>query len=1180
MSYKALYRKYRPQVFSEVVSQAAIIQTLQNQIISGKISHAYLFSGPRGTGKTTVARIFAKALNCENVVNGEPCLQCTNCQEIGESVSPDVIEIDAASNNGVDEIRDIREKVKFLPSGAKYKIYIIDEVHMLSQSAFNALLKTLEEPPKHVIFILATTEPQKLLATIISRCQRFDFKPINALDISMKLKSICEKEEVTISDDAINAIAEAAEGGMRDALSILDQVISYGNKDISVEDVNTIIGSISFDKMIELMNYINAKNVNFALDSVNEFVTTGKEASKVANAMLVFCRDLLLYKNIGDKNSNKYIFEKEKFQSLASQISVSKVLYYIDLLCDVQNRLRLSTTPNIYLEITIIKMCNVTDSELDILKRVSDLEEKVENGPVASPDGEGGFVDNEKLNLVDAKVNRVVTELNKLELHKLAPRLDDIEKKMEESEGASLPSDGSIQKAIEDIKFDIENLKNDHLVSTSLDDSGYDELKEEIEELKNNSQASVNTYDIDSKLNDLQKEIENLKERQVQTGFAPTTDFDDAPILEKINELENKVNRLSEDDNEEMGRAIHNLAVELNDIKEKIDGLSNSEGEEKAPNDNADLTDLIDTVEILKLEYEDLKKGSYTNQSEGTSNEDLSKLDEKYNYLYQNLQKLNQKIEDLSVKEDNKEEKVETIDSEDLNELKEKIQNIESKMYKFISESLSSTKQSAKPAKKPKGQIMLFGDDIIGIDDIDKQSREEVQFGDIQSEEEQNESYNEETQANEDFVQEKLDLESEEKEDSNLYEEEKETLEYAGEDTEPAPLVESDFAANVDVEELNANDNSEYEEDFEEKSEELEETQEQTIPAEVEEEAQEQEVQEQEVQEQEVQEDAPAEEKVEEVPTQEEPKEEKEEPNLFNFNFGNREKEKDDDSSYGDLFNFNAKPETNSNVQEEKKEEPVPVEPVQEEKPKVKDEIIEQRYDPERQESIVTKTNSMLVTREKQERDGIFDIEKSLLRHEKESYKAPVEQSEEKEEEQAEIIVGKQEEKKDKFAAYDIRDIEQILADSQNKECRNDCARVKNIWDSLLRGLAPNIVPLISTFAKGEIKAVGNKELIITYPNVSYCNQVMRPKFKKEALRVLLSKLGDSYNYIALPENIWQGIRNEYRNQYYTGTRRPKLSPLNIPGLNIISDSDEYETQEDRSYNKAIEMFGEDIVKR
>jgi len=1014
MSYKALYRKYRPQLFSEIVGQEAITKTLQNAIISKKISHAYLFCGPRGTGKTTTARIFAKALNCANVNNGEPCTECISCKEISESMSPDVIEIDAASNNGVDEIRDIREKIKFLPSGAKYKIYIIDEVHMLSGGAFNALLKTLEEPPKHVIFILATTEPQKLPATIISRCQRFDFKPLGTYEISEQLKNIAAKEESNITDDAVNAISEAAEGGMRDALSILDQVISYGSKDITLEDVNAITGTVGFDKMNLLANYIANKNVNEALEVITDLSNTGKEANKIVAALLVYFRDLLLYKSVGAKSSGKYIFEKQEFQELAYNLSNSKVLYYINVLCDVQNRIKSSTTPNVYLEIATIKMCNITDEELDLKKRLDALEEKVENADF-SEGGSAAPVDNEKVGLLETKVNQVVTEFSKLELHKMAQRIDDLSQIVANRINSSDESNNSdLQKEIEDIKFNIANMKNDALVSCD-----------------------------DTKLSNIEEEIQALKIK-----------VENNPVL---NDIEN--------------------------IKGEISALKNSNSFEGEYEDNNE------GLEAIKALVEDLKnrvQNQSINESPVSFNEDINSaindLTKKINDIYEYLDKSN-----LSQNNNYSEADY------DLSEIKEKLETLESRMYKFISSAISNKKEKAKmPEQKNKGQVMLFGDDILSIDDFDKSNKEKVDFDELEmSEEEKAEAANNEVE-NETF-----DIE------------ENEVVENSNEET----VEEIQESANEENEDLQAEVVQEGEHEI------VTDTQEDSYNL------------------FNMEEEAPAQ---EEQVQQEEPvlEEKQGEQNLFDTEI-------------------------------HKVEAPV------EEKPKVKDEVLASYFDSNKNESVVQKTNSTIVHRETVESNDL-DIAQSVLRHEVERQE---EQAKYIEPNNEEIIVSKQEEKADKFAAYDIKDVEQILFDSQSPEARNDKNRVLEVWASLTRGIQYDLLPIADTLQEGQIVAVGNKELIIVFNNVALCNQVMRYKFKKEALRLLYGKLGDSYNYIALPNDTWLEKRNEYKSQYQIGIKRPKLSPLNIKGLNLVEEQDEYVNKEEKVIKKTIEMFGDDIVK-
>lgn len=484
MAYKALYRTYRPQKFSEVIGQDHIVRTLQNSLASGKISHAYLFSGPRGTGKTSVARIFAKALNCTSSAINEPCGECVSCQEIAEGNNPDVVEIDAASNNGVDEIRDIREKVKFLPTGSKYKIYIIDEVHMLSQGAFNALLKTLEEPPKHVIFILATTEPHKVLPTILSRCQRFDFKALSVKEISDLIRKVTDEENFKISEEAIVAIAEGAEGGMRDALSYLDQAASFTDDEITIDDVNSVTGNLNYDKVIEIATYFEEKNINQALKAISDLIIMGKEVNKVVGALLQFYRDVLLYKTIDTSMFTKYIYEKQEFKDLAEKIVPNKIFFYVDVLSDVQTKIKTSTTPAIYLDVAVIKMINEVQ-DTDFMERIKALEEKIETI------GDFDLEDGSKLKILENKMTKITSELSRLELPELVSRIDSIENNLK-----------SIQNLEADLTF----------------------LKTEIEKLKSRKPEDINTAytgEADEQISSLIDKVRTLEERIKKLNLKP-----------------------------------------------------------------------------------------------------------------------------------------------------------------------------------------------------------------------------------------------------------------------------------------------------------------------------------------------------------------------------------------------------------------------------------------------------------------------------------------------------------------------------------------------------------------------------------------------------------------------------------------------------------------------------------
>ncbi|MBC2181480.1 DNA polymerase III subunit gamma/tau [Listeria booriae] len=360
MAYQALYRVFRPQSFQDVVGQEHVTRTLKNAIVQNKTSHAYLFSGPRGTGKTSAAKIFAKAINCPNSVDGEPCNACDICTGTTDGSIPDVLEIDAASNNGVEEIRDIREKVKYAPTVAKYKVYIIDEVHMLSTGAFNALLKTLEEPPKHVIFILATTEPHKLPLTIISRVQRFDFKRITTQDIIGRLAFILDEEKIAYDEKALDIVARAAEGGMRDALSLLDQVISYGTQEVTVADALEITGSVAQGMLTELVQAVIDSDAKQALEKLSGLLAEGKDPVRLVEDLLVFFRDVLLFQKAPDlTDAMERAVIDEAFQTLATAADANKIYQYVTILNDAGQQMRFSNHPGIYIEVALVQLIQV-----------------------------------------------------------------------------------------------------------------------------------------------------------------------------------------------------------------------------------------------------------------------------------------------------------------------------------------------------------------------------------------------------------------------------------------------------------------------------------------------------------------------------------------------------------------------------------------------------------------------------------------------------------------------------------------------------------------------------------------------------------------------------------------------------------------------------------------------------
>ena len=386
MAYVALYRAYRPQKFCDVVGQQHIIKTLQNAIQLNKVAHAYLFCGPRGTGKTTLAKIMAKALNCVHGPAIEPCDECEICQGIQKGTIADVVEIDAASNNGADDIRALRDSVKYMPAVGKYKVYIIDEVHMLSNAAFNALLKTLEEPPKHVIFILATTEPYKLPSTILSRCQRFDFQALAIEDILKRLKIVAEAEGIRMSEEAFNQIASSAEGGMRDALSLFDQTISFSIHDeITLEDVLAVSGNVSYKQLLVILEACLEGNGTEALKLMDGVLKEGKEVPRVINDLIIFLRDVLLFKSNAILD-DRLEFHSEEFISFSRKIAKTIIYDWLNHLNETNNNMRFSNQKRAYLELAILKMSDAKlNEEGSLLDRIEQLEHTIHMLSMAKP---------------------------------------------------------------------------------------------------------------------------------------------------------------------------------------------------------------------------------------------------------------------------------------------------------------------------------------------------------------------------------------------------------------------------------------------------------------------------------------------------------------------------------------------------------------------------------------------------------------------------------------------------------------------------------------------------------------------------------------------------------------------------------------------------------------------------
>ncbi|SHH29982.1 DNA polymerase III subunit gamma/tau [Tepidibacter thalassicus] len=450
---KALYRIYRPLNFKDVIGQEHVIKTLKNQIENNNIAHAYLFSGTRGTGKTSTAKIFARAVNCLNLKNEEPCNECEVCKGILSDSIMDVIEIDAASNNGVDDIRELRENVKYPPTKGRYKVYIIDEVHMLSQGAFNALLKTLEEPPSYIIFILATTEPHKIPATILSRCQKFDFKRVRVDDIIARMKNICRDINVEIDEKALNLIARNSGGALRDALSILDQCVSYSENKVEYEDVVNLLGTVNIDFLFKMSEYIINEDAKRALELLNELIIWGKDIKHFLDDLVDHFRNLMICK-VSDELYEIINLPVETIGILKSQserLDLNDIIRVINILSDAQNNIKYSSNPRILVEITIMKLSQpiLDKSNESILKRIQKIESVIRNGIKIERQVSISGKENKEIKNKRRDIVKDVKDPNVEEIEKLWPEVLDCIKR---------DKNVSVQAMLREVKsFKIEN---------------------------------------------------------------------------------------------------------------------------------------------------------------------------------------------------------------------------------------------------------------------------------------------------------------------------------------------------------------------------------------------------------------------------------------------------------------------------------------------------------------------------------------------------------------------------------------------------------------------------------------------------------------------------------------------------------------------------------------------------
>lgn len=718
MAYVALYRSYRPSSFKEVIGQKHVVQTLKNAVMENKTSHAYIFSGLRGIGKTTIARIFAKAVNCENQTDGEPCNHCKNCLAIINNETTDIVELDAASNNGVDEMRDILEKVNFLPSVLRKKVYIIDEAHMLSTAAFNALLKTLEEPPSHMIFILATTEPHKIPATILSRCQRFDFKQFTLEELKEELKIISSNEKMVINEEALSAIAEAADGGMRDALGILDQASVFSNGEITVEDINSVTGRISNYKLIELISSFKKKDATHSIYLINELINMGKEVSRLVSGIIQFCRDILLYKSVNDELVHKYIYDSEEFKELASNITTNELFYYIDVLVDIQNKIRFTNSQKIYLEVGIMKIINSASEDIDVLNKIHKLEEVV-----SEKETKDGFMNTQdldnKFNNLDNRIKKVATDLEKAKIDEFKEKIESKLDLLEDvsSKNAALPTD---------LMFRLDNIEDKirvlNTINQEIDSKKIEEVNEKLKEIEEKFNTSYNLSNELSNneldISTFKMQISNLEEKVITLESESLNKIDEEKIKEVLNlNFEQRIKSLEEwvelfiqkADNQHIDLDKQEIIKEINELKENYFVLIQTiQSNIKKSN--------VDFKDELGFDLEDNSDSKNIEQMINELIANVNRISDKINENTNNIHNINNEITTINEINNSQEEninkvfaKIEQMNLNNKNDIYDKMfDDVQTKIDDLknsedsIKDDLSKIKQLVKPNNENK----------------------------------------------------------------------------------------------------------------------------------------------------------------------------------------------------------------------------------------------------------------------------------------------------------------------------------------------------------------------------------------------------------------------------------------------------------------------------------------------